>query len=188
MELVRPSLVHAASYADALRRGWSPNTERDVSHEELAELMQDADVFLAGLDDRDPRGRTVTLPDGSQVPRLPAFTRWMWDGEFCGSVNARWRPGTTDLPPTCPGHIGYAVVPWKRRRGYATLALGQMLDLLAVETDLPWVAVTTDPDNEPSQKVIEANGGVFVDRFERDPASGGESALRYRVQVPRSTP
>ena len=62
-----------------------------------------------------------------------------------------------------------------------------MLEVLATETDLPWVAVTTDPDNEPSQKVIEANGGVFVDRFERDAASGGEPALRYRVQVPRRT-
>jgi predicted acetyltransferase len=129
----------------------------------------------------------VTLPDGSQVPRLPAFTRWIWDGEFCGSVNARWQPGTTDLPPTCPGHMGYAVVPWKRRRGYATQALGLMLRLVAAETDLPWVAITTDLDNVVSQKVIEANGGQLVETFHRAPASGGEPALRYQVAVPRST-
>ena len=181
MELVRPSLDYADGYADALRRGWSPNTERDVSAEELAELTKDRDAFLAGLDDRDPRGRTVTLPDGSQVPRLPAFTRWMWDGEFCGSVNVRWRPGTTDLPPTCPGHMGYTVVPWKRRRGYATQALGLMLRLVAAETGLPWVAITTDPENVASQKVIEANGGELVETFDRDAASGGGPALRYRV-------
>jgi predicted acetyltransferase len=185
MELVRPSREYLDGYLDALRRGWSPNTERDVSAEELADATSDADGYLAGLDDRDPQGRTVLLPDGSTVPRLPAFTRWIWDGEFAGSINARWQTGTTDLPPTCPGHIGYAVVPWKRGRGYATAALGQLLGLLAVETDLPWVAVTTDPDNVASQKVVEANGGVFSDRFDRDPASGGEPALRYRITVPR---
>jgi predicted acetyltransferase len=185
MDLVRPSVDLVESYAEALRRGWSPNTERDVSAEELAELTADPAAFVAGMDDRNPQGRTVTLPDGSQVPRLPAFTRWMWDDGFCGSINVRWRPGTTDLPATCPGHMGYAVVPWKQRRGYATQALGAMLTLVAIETGLPWVAITTDPDNVASQKVIEANGGVLVDRFHRDPASGGGEALRYRVPVPR---
>jgi predicted acetyltransferase len=185
MELVRPSRDLVASYAQALRRHWSPNTEQDVSQQQLAELATDTDGFLAGLDDRDPQGRTVLLPDGSQVPRLPAFTRWMWDGEFCGAINARWQHGTTALPPTCPGHLGYSVVPWKQRRGYATRALGLLLAELAVETDLPWVAVTTDPENVASQKVIEANGGVFTEAFTKHVASGGEPALRYRIVLQR---
>jgi predicted acetyltransferase len=183
MELVQPSRQYVDGLVDALQRGWSPNTERDVSAEELSEVTGDVDTYLAGLDDRDPQGRTVTLSDGSQVPRLPAFTRWMWDGEFCGSINARWQHGTTDLPPTCLGHVGYAVVPWKQRRGYATQALGQMLALMATETDLPWVAITADLDNVPSQRVITANGGVLQEWFDRDPAFGGGSALRYRVTL-----
>jgi predicted acetyltransferase len=52
----------------------------------------------------------VALPDGTMVPRLPGFWRWLWDGEFCGSIQFRWQPGTPDLPPTCLGHIGYSVV------------------------------------------------------------------------------
>ena len=61
--------------------------------------------------------------DGTTVPRLPGYLKWMWDGEFCGVIGFRWQPGTEALPPTCLGHIGYAVVPWKRGRGYATAAL-----------------------------------------------------------------
>ena len=51
----------------------------------------------------------------------------MWDGEFCGSIGFRWQPGTSTLPPYVLGHIGYAVVPWKRGRGYATQALALLL-------------------------------------------------------------
>jgi predicted acetyltransferase len=106
MDLVTPSAEHLPGFVDALRRGWSPSTEHDVSQELLAEIEQDAAAFLAQTDDREPAGRTVTLPDGSVVPRIPGFGRWMWDGEFCGSINIRWQPGTTDLPPTSLGHIG----------------------------------------------------------------------------------
>ena len=51
----------------------------------------------------------VKLPDGSFVPRIPGITRWMWDGQVCGSINFRWQVGSTELPPNCLGHIGYEV-------------------------------------------------------------------------------
>jgi predicted acetyltransferase len=183
MDLVRPSRDHLDGFVDALRRGWSPSSESDVSGVLLAEVADDADAFLAGLDDRDPQGRTVTLPDGTVVPRIPGFSRWMWDGEFCGSIGARWQPGTTDLPPTCLGHIGYGVVPWKQRRGCATRALALLLDELRTETDLPWVELTTDPDNLASQKVMTANGAVLVERFDKGAAYGHGECLRFRVPL-----
>jgi predicted acetyltransferase len=183
MDLVRPDRDHLDGFVDALRRGWSPSTEHDVAAEILAELDADTDAFLAGLDDRDPQGRTVTLPDGTAVPRIPGFARWMWDGEFCGSINARWQPGTTDLPPTCLGHIGYSVVPWKQRRGYATRALALVLDELRAETDLPWVEITTDVDNVASQKVMAANGAGPAERFDKGAAYGHGDGLRYRIPL-----
>lgn len=183
MQLVAPSLEHLDSFAAALRRGWSPSTEHDISSEVLAELEADPDAFLRGSDDRDPQGRTVTLPDGTVVPRIPGFARWMWDGEFCGSINARWQHGTTALPPTCLGHVGYSVVPWKQRRGYATRALALLLDELRLDTDLPFVEITTDPDNVGSQRVIEANGGVLVERFDKGAAYGHGEGLRYTIAL-----
>lgn len=181
MELVRPADLHLAGYLDALRRGWSPQTDRpQAAAEELARLQQDPSAALEGFDDRSPEGRMVTLHDGSAAPRLPGFVRWMWDGQFCGAINMRWQACTTELPPHCLGHIGYTVVPWKQRRGYATSALRQLLPM-AQEVGLSFVEITTDPENVPSQRVIEANGGVLIEQFTKLPAAGGGPALRYRI-------
>jgi predicted acetyltransferase len=106
----------------------------------------------------------------------------MWDGEYCGSIGLRWQPGTEALPPHCLGHIGYSVVPWKHRRGYATSALRQLLPT-ARDEGLRYVEITTDPDNVASQRVIEANGGKLVERFTKLPAYGGKQGLRYRIDL-----
>jgi predicted acetyltransferase len=182
MQLVAPSTEHLDSFVAALRRGWSPSSENDISAEVLAEIEADVDDFLAATDDRDPVGRTVTLPDGSTVPRLPGVVRWMWDGEFCGSINLRWQDGTPELPPRCLGHIGYSVVPWKRRLGYAAQALRDVLPL-AVEVGLPYVVITTDPDNVASQRVIESNGGVLVRTFDKGPQYTSREGLWYRLDL-----
>lgn len=112
MQLLRPSFEHLASYVAALERGWSDN-ERGVesAREELAPIQANAATFLDSIEDREAKGLPVILPDGSTAKRLPGFKRWLWDGEFCGSIGLRWQPGTTALPPYCLGHIGYAVVP-----------------------------------------------------------------------------
>jgi predicted acetyltransferase len=106
----------------------------------------------------------------------------MWDGDFCGVIDFRWQPGTTELPPYCLGHIGYSVVPWKRRRGYATLAFELLLPQVK-EEGLAYVEVTTDADNVASRRVIEANGGELVERFCKPAAFGGAESLRYRVRL-----
>ena len=184
MQLVEPTEAHLPSYIDALERGWSPdNLHPERGREELERIVLDPAEFLAQQTDREAKGPPVDLPDGSTVARLPGFRRWMWDGEFCGAIGLRWQPGTTDLPPHCLGHIGYSVVPWKQGRGYATRALRDVLHEAAAE-GLRYVEITTDPDNVPSQRVIERNGGVLVEDFIAPQALGNGRKLRYRVQMP----
>ena len=182
LQLVTPSEPYLPSYAAALRRGWTPNNERGMAAalEELEQIETNPASFVASLDDRQGQGAPVKMPDGSVVPRLPGFRRWMWDGEIAGSIGFRWQHGTVELPPYCLGHIGYSVVPWKQRRGYATAAVLTLLGE-ARQLQLPYVEITTDPDNLPSQKVILAAGGTLHERFNKPPQFGGKPCLRFRI-------
>ena len=79
--LIVPSLETLGSYLAALRRGWSPDNTRSVAaEEEIARAERDPAGFVAALDDPQARGGPITLPDGTLVPRLPGFRRWIWDG------------------------------------------------------------------------------------------------------------
>jgi predicted acetyltransferase len=184
-KLVKPSVEYLAGYTAALELGWGPDNvrEADSARDHLQKIAEDAGLFVSQLDDPEGKAGPVTLPDGSKVPRLPGFNRWMWDGEFCGNISFRWKPGTTELPPTCLGHIGYSVVPWKRGRGYATQALGLLLAEIRGFDGLAYVELTTAPDNLASQKVIIKNKGVLVERFQKPALYGNTDALRFRIEL-----
>lgn len=181
MELVRPSLEHLSSYTAALGRGWSPNTlDPDWGQVELRQIAADPAAFVASLDDPSGSGEPVVLPDGSTAPRLPGYRRWIWDGEVAGSINLRWQPGTAELPPYVSGHLGYAVVPWRRGEGLATAAVRALLpDAKAL--GLPYVELVTDEGNVASHRVITNNGGVRVDSSQgAGPAPG---TVRWRIAL-----
>jgi predicted acetyltransferase len=181
MDLVWPNARYLAGYVDALREAWSPDNLRpEAALEHLTRIAEDPERFLTEQVDREANGPAVTLPDGSMMPRLPGYHMWMWDGEFCGSIGLRWQPGTTELPPYCLGHVGYSVVPWKRRRGYATQALRLLLPHARAE-GLAYVELTTDSDNVASRRVIETNGGVLIERFQKSKSHGGAESLRFRI-------
>lgn len=184
VRLVRPGPEHLAAYEAVLRQGWSPDNVRGqaAAEEQLEWIERDPAGFLASRDDPEARGEPVRLPDGSTVRRLPGITRWIWTDTFCGSIGFRWEKGTAELPPHVLGHIGFAVVPWKRRQGVATRALALMLGEPR-RLGLPYVEITTTPDNVASQRVIEANGGILVERFEKSAAYGGGETLRFRIAL-----
>jgi predicted acetyltransferase len=88
---------------------------------------------------------------------VPFTTFWYVSGEhYLGSLAMRH-----ELTPELladGGHIGYHVSPAWRRQGHATRMLAAGL-VEARRIGLTRVLLTCDPDNEPSKKVIVANGG-----------------------------
>lgn len=185
LSLQRPSLSALPRYVAALESGWSPDNVRGqiTIDEHLAAIADNPEDFVASWDDPEGVRPSLRAPDGTLMRRIPGFSLWIWDGDFCGTIGFRWESGTADLPPHVLGHIGYAVVPWKRGRGHATAALKLMLPE-AWRRGLPHVDLTTTPENRPSQKVILANGGVFVERFTKPAIYGGEEGLRFRIFAP----
>jgi len=175
LRLVPPTLEGMAGYVAALERGWSSDTMRDVSSEQLAIYQRDPAALIDELTRQDG---TITLASGEVVPRLPSRTFWLDDGEFCGSINLRFQPGSEALPPQVSGHVGYAIVPWKRRRGHATEALRLLLPV-ARDVGLRRLTVTCFDDNEASRRVILANGGVLVGSG----AYAGRIRLFFRIDL-----
>lgn len=101
LELVWPSLDFLPRYVAALERGWSPDNLRpDAGWEALAAIRQDPAQWVAQQVDRDARGADIALPNGEFVPRLPGFTLWMWDGEFCARSTSGGGQGRPSFRPT----------------------------------------------------------------------------------------
>jgi predicted acetyltransferase len=106
--------------------------------------------YLQSLDER----RHACTVTGDRVPAT-FLAAWV-DGDLVGRVSIRHR--LNDYLALYGGHIGYSVVPWQRRRGYATEMLRQAL-VIARSVGIDRVLVTCSEGNLFSAKAIEACGG-----------------------------
>ena len=90
---------------------------------------------------------------------VPATSFWLVAGEpVVGRASVRHRLNEALL--LWGGHIGYAIRPSERRKGYGTAALRLALTE-AGPLGLREVLVTCDSDNAGSRRIIERNGGVL---------------------------
>ena len=78
------------------------------------------------------------------------------------------------------GHVGYAIRPSERGKGYGTLILALTLDK-AHEMRLDRVLVTCDMDDAASVRVIEANGGVLENQVISN--RSGKRISRYWIAL-----
>ena len=97
--------------------------------------------------------------------------------ELVGRVSVRYE--LNDWLSAYGGHIGYAVVPEHRRKGYATEILRQSL-IVARSVGVDDVLVACAVENVASAKTIEACGGEF--ESEADGDRPGSRIRRYWIR------
>ncbi|BFH69638.1 hypothetical protein J27TS7_00590 [Paenibacillus dendritiformis] len=101
----------------------------------------------------------IQMSPGHRLPAhlVPQNVYWLYVQGWPVGIG-KLRHALTDALRERGGHIGYAIRPEARRRGYGTV----MLRLLLAEArriGLREVLLTCDEDNTASRRVIEKNGG-----------------------------
>lgn len=117
----------------------------------------------------------IDLAPGREVPSTFLFA--FVDDRIVGRASIRHSLDHPLGPMT--GHIGYAVLPEFRGLGCATEILRMAIGHARKHLGIPHILVTCDPGNAASIRVIEKNGGVFVD--ECHDATTGMHKRRYRI-------
>ena len=134
-----------------------------AAHERLAD---DGVEFCHGLDDVD--SWAAWLEEGERLragqcvsPSVPeTFVGGFVGSTLVGRLSVRHQ--LNERLAFVGGHVGYAVLPEHRRRGYAGDLMREGLRI-AREGGLDRVLVTCSPDNIGSVRTIEQAGGVLQD-------------------------
>ena len=95
------------------------------------------------------------------LPKLGGYGGWLMvaDGEVVGLCGYKW-------PPSQAGdvEIGYGVAPERRRLGYARQGTALILEAARQDPRVRAVTAETALANQPSQRVLQANGFFQVGR------------------------
>ncbi len=111
--------------------------------------------FLAWLKKMDDYAHGRHMPDWM----VPSSEYWfLVDDQIVGNI--RLRHYLNDALRKAHGHIGYAIAPAYRGKGYAKLMLKEMLKV-AKTFAIDQVLLTANIDNIASRKTMEACGGIL---------------------------
>lgn len=152
LELVRPT-KHYRDLAEELKQEYFQNGETVIHGSALLDQLD----YDAWLDHIRCNGSSDTVKPG-WVPADSFFALRKRDGRIIGMIDIRHNLDNEFLA-NYGGHIGYAVRPGERGKGYAAHMLRMALDH-ARRLGLSKVMLGCNADNIASMKTIEKCGGV----------------------------
>ncbi len=166
--LVFPTEKYKESFIEALTEQNDDKLNR-LNGDKQTKFTGDFDAFLSSIKD---------AREGKNLPQgyVPQTVYWLVSGnKFIGRVSIRHTLNHHLL--MLGGHIGYAIRPTERKKGYGSLALRLALQK-AEELGIEKALVACTKDNIASRKIIEKNGGIKEDERITD---DGITMLRFWV-------
>lgn len=178
--------------------------EVDSQHLVLRELNQDDEPafldWVAAWENEDPEWATFAwqpgmshtehlqkLDDQKQKAKIPAnrVTSTMLYGFVGAQIVGRFniRHELNDFLRHRGGHVGYAVSPRFRKRGFATEMFRQGLPFCR-SLRLAKLLITCNNDNEASWRIIENFGGSLENKISDE--ESGEIVRRYWLEVSKA--
>jgi len=168
MELVKPAKEYEASWYRAV-----DEFRRDDKTIKLWEVLGDPDDLGKCIRTAVKHAQGI----GLLADWVPYNLLWLVDnGEIVGLVSFRHK--LNDFLAREGGHIGYEIVPSKRRMGYGNKILELTLRK-AKEMGFEKIVIACDDNNIASRKIIERNGG----KLDRKIKTARRLTRRYRIDI-----
>lgn len=171
--LIRPEPADRAA-AEAFKQEFFDNGESVINGSALFDQM-DYSSWLALVRQN---SNAATVRD-DWVVASTFFARRKTDGKLVGIIDIRHSLGQPFLAQY-GGHIGYAVRPTERRKGYATQMLRLALTYAKEELGLSRVMLGCYTDNEGSNRTIVRCGGRLM---ETKPYTDGKPMHIYWITI-----
>jgi len=172
IRLILPSEKYTKGNTDAIKEFYK---KKEISSKEFSdeiEKRKNRFIFLKKLKDEK---NGINLKKGE----VAQTTYWLVDGKkYIGRLKLRKK--LNKKLSIRGGNIGYEIRPSERKKGYGTEIL--RLGLLKAKT-LGFKSIRIDcrENNTASKKIIEANGGIFLDRIKIK--GGGHASTRYIIEI-----
>lgn len=169
VRLIKPTVELEHEYFDMIKE-WKAQEDKLIPWV----LGFDASDFPALIKKLENFSNGIDLQEGL----VEHSTYWLIndDNRILGAVNIRHRLNEKLLQNS--GHIGYGIRPSERRKGNASEALRQALNIVR-SMGIYSALVVCDKDNIGSAKTIQKNGGVLENEVEKD----GELMQRYWIDI-----
>ncbi|RJQ24751.1 GNAT family N-acetyltransferase [Candidatus Parcubacteria bacterium] len=152
IKLIPPDPKYKLSFLEGLQEFQQEERSTELELEDLEKNFQ------SFVKKQRNRSKGEDLPEGF----VPETIYWLMDNDdYVGRVVIRHK--MTEILLREGGHIGYAIRPSKRKKGYGKNILKLALEE-AKKLGLKKVLLTCNENNIGSKKIIESNGGVFQDR------------------------